>query len=169
MKGDAIFLNDLGLVCALGQGTAAVREALFRDDAPGGVAMNETLLPGHRLALGAVSGPLPSLDHHPVPLHGRNNALLRAAYLQIQGQVRQAIERYGPSRVAVVVGTSTSGIGEAEQAMAMWRRQGRWPEGFHYVQQEIGAPSRFLAAESGARGPAWTISGYGRDTCKNRT
>ena len=81
MKGDAIFLNDLGLVCALGHGTAAVREALFRDDAPTGVAMNETLLPGHRLALGAVSGPLPSLDHHPVPLHGRNNALLRAAYL----------------------------------------------------------------------------------------
>lgn len=158
MKGDAIFLNDLGLVCALGYGTAAVREALFRDDAPTGVEMNETLVPGHRLALGAVSGPLPSLDHHPVPLHGRNNALLRAAYLQIHGQVRQAIERYGPSRVAVVVGTSTSGIGEAEQAMAMWRRQGRWPEGFHYVQQEIGAPSRFLAAESGARGPAWTIS-----------
>jgi 3-oxoacyl-[acyl-carrier-protein] synthase-1 len=158
VKGDAIFLNDLGLVCALGHDAAAVREALFRDQAPAGVAMNETLVPGHRLALGSVSGPLPSLEHHPVPLHGRNNALLRAAYLQIQGQVRQAIERHGPSRVAVVVGTSTSGIGEAEQAMSQWRRQGRWPEGFHYVQQEIGAPSRFLAAESGARGPAWTIS-----------
>ena len=34
----------------------------------------------------------------------------------------------------------------------------RWPADFHYAQQEIGAPARFLARESGASGPAWTIS-----------
>ncbi len=158
MNGDAIFLNDLGLVCALGADTATVREALLRDDAPSGVTENDTLLPGCRLALGMVTDALPSLGHLPVQLHGRNNALLRAAYLQIQDQVQQAIARHGPSRVAIVVGTSTSGIGEAEQAMSHRLRHAQWPAGFHYVQQEIGAPSRFLAAESGARGPAWTIS-----------
>ena len=158
MSGDAVFLNRLGIVCALGDGVDQVRAAMFRADAPQGVAPNDRLLPGQTLALGAVAGPLPSLDHHPVRLHGRNNALLRAAYLQIHEQVQQAIERHGPSRVAVVVGTSTSGIGEAEQAMTHWHRHGQWPDGFHYVQQEIGSPSRFLAAESGARGPAWTIS-----------
>lgn len=158
MNGDAIFLNDLGIVCALGAGTTAVREALFRDDAPTGVALDEALIAGRRLALGRVAASLPSLDHHPVQLRGRNNGLLRAAYLQIHDRVQQAIERYGPTRVAVVVGTSTSGIGEAEKAMAHWRQQGEWPAGFHYVQQEIGAPSRFLAAEAGVRGPAWTLS-----------
>jgi 3-oxoacyl-[acyl-carrier-protein] synthase-1 len=158
VSGDAIFLNDLGLVCALGADKASVREALFRDDAPSGVAQNDTLVPGHRLAMGTVTTTLPALDHHPVQLRGRNNALLRVAYLQIHDQVQQAIERHGPARVAIVVGTSTSGIGEAEQAMVHWHRHQQWPEGFHYVQQEIGAPSRFLAAESGARGPAWTIS-----------
>lgn len=158
MSSEAIFLNHLGIVCALGTGTAAVREALFRDDAPGGVAPDAALLPGQTLALGAVNGALPALDDHAVQLRGRNNALLRAAYLQIREAVQQAIERHGPSRVAMVVGTSTSGIGEAEQAMTHWHRHRTWPAGFHYVQQEIGAPSRFLAAESGARGPAWTIS-----------
>lgn len=158
MNGDAIFLNDLGIVCALGEDKPAVRESLFRDDAPMGVASDDTLIAGHGLALGRVVAPLPSLDHHPVQLRGRNNALLRAAYLQIHDCVQQAIERYGPSRVAVVVGTSTSGIGEAEKAMAHWRAQGEWPASFHYVQQEIGAPSRFLAAEAGIRGPAWTLS-----------
>lgn len=158
MSDDAIFLNRLGIVCALGTGAAAVREALFRDDAPGGVAPNDRLMPGHTLALGTVEGGLPSLEHHPVQLRGRNNMLLRAAYLQIQDAVQQAIARHGPSRVAIVVGTSTSGIGEAEQAMTHWQQHRQWPAGFHYVQQEIGAPSRFLAAESGARGPAWTIS-----------
>lgn len=158
MNGDAIFLNDLGIVCALGADKAAVRECLFRDDAPAGVAMDDALIAGRSVALGKVVTPLPSLDHHPVQLHGRNNALLRAAYLQIREGVQQAIERYGPARVAVVVGTSTSGIGEAEKAMAHWRQRGEWPAGFHYVQQEIGAPSRFLAAEAGVRGPAWTLS-----------
>lgn len=158
MNGDAIFLNDLGIVCALGEDKPAVREALFRDDAPTGVASDDALIAGHRLALGRVVAPLPSLDDHPIQLRGRNNALLRAAYLQIRDRVQQAIERYGPTRVAVVVGTSTSGIGEAEKAMAHWRAQGEWPGGFHYVQQEIGAPSRFLAAEAGIRGPAWTLS-----------
>lgn len=158
MNGDAIFLNDLGIVCALGEDKPAVRESLFRDDAPMGVASDDALIAGHSLALGRVVAPLPSLDHHPVQLRGRNNALLRAAYLQIHDRVQQAIERYGPSRVAVVVGTSTSGIGEAEKAMAHWRAQGEWPASFHYVQQEIGAPSRFLAAEAGIRGPAWTLS-----------
>jgi 3-oxoacyl-[acyl-carrier-protein] synthase-1 len=158
VSGDAVFLNDLGIVCALGPDAAAVRTALFRDDVAGGITTDDTLVPGHSLALGAVTGTLPALDHHPVQLRGRNNALLRAAYLQIHGPVQQAIERYGPARVAIVVGTSTSGIGEAERAMAQWHRDRQWPEDFHYVQQEIGAPSRFLAAESGARGPAWTIS-----------
>ena len=158
MNGDSIFLNDLGIVCALGEDKPAVRESLFRDDAPMGVASDDALIAGHSLALGRVVAPLPSLDHHPVQLRGRNNALLRAAYLQIHDRVQQAIDRYGPSRVAVVVGTSTSGIGEAEKAMAHWRAQGEWPASFHYVQQEIGAPSRFLAAEAGIRGPAWTLS-----------
>jgi 3-oxoacyl-[acyl-carrier-protein] synthase-1 len=158
LNGDAIFLNDLGIVCALGEDKPAVRESLFRDDAPMGVASDDALIAGHSLALGRVVAPLPSLDHHPVQLRGRNNALLRAAYLQIHDRVQQAIDRYGPSRVAVVVGTSTSGIGEAEKAMAHWRAQGEWPASFHYVQQEIGAPSRFLAAEAGIRGPAWTLS-----------
>lgn len=158
MSGDAIFLNDLGIVCALGADTGSVRTALFRDDAPVGVAADDTLIAGQALALGRVDAALPSLDHHPVQLRGRNNALLAAAYRQIYDRVQQAIERYGPARVAIVVGTSTSGIGEAEQAMAQWRQRQQWPAGFHYVQQEIGAPSRFLAAESGARGPAWTIS-----------
>ncbi len=158
MSGDAIFLNDLGIVCALGADTGSVRTALFRDDAPVGVAADDTLIAGQALALGRVGAALPSLEHHPVQLRGRNNALLAAAYRQIHDRVQQAIERYGPARVAIVVGTSTSGIGEAEQAMAQWRQRQQWPAGFHYVQQEIGAPSRFLAAESGARGPAWTIS-----------
>lgn len=153
-----VYLNHLGIVCALGRGVDAVAKALFNPEAPGGVAATEAFTPGRALAVGQVPGTLPALDDVPVALRTRNNALLRAAYAQLRPAVDAAKARYGAHRVAIVVGTSTSGIGEAEQSLPRYQRAGTWPAEFHYAQQEIGAPSRFLAHESGARGPAWTLS-----------
>lgn len=153
-----VYLNELGIVCALGQGADAVAQALFGEDTPAGVATSHAFTPGRALAVGQVPGELPCLDDVPVALRTRNNALLRAAYTQLRPAVDAAIARHGAHRVAVIVGTSTSGIGEAEQALPRYQRDARWPAEFHYAQQEIGAPSRFLAHESGARGPAWTLS-----------
>ena len=158
MSGARVYLNDLGIVCALGEGTAQVRQALFAFDAPGGVAISEAMTPGRPIAIGHIKHPLPDISDRPLPLHGRNNALLAAAFAQIRDASDRAIARYGADRVAVILGTSTSGIGEAEQALPHWQDSGQWPAGFHYSQQEIGAPSRFLVHESGARGPSWTIS-----------
>jgi len=153
----AIYLNDLGVVCALGDGRAAVASALFAD-APGGLSDNDTLLPGQTLALGEVRTPLPALDDLPVALRGRNNALLDAALTQIAPSVQAAIARYGASRVAVVLGTSTSGIGESEQALRTRAETGEWPLGFDYAQQEMGTAAQFVRQRSGALGPAWTLS-----------
>ena len=153
-----VFLNELGIVCALGSGRDAVAQALFADDAPHGVAASARHTPGRPLALGQVEAALPALDEFAPPLRSRNNALLAAAYAQIRAQVGAAIIRYGATRVAVVLGTSTSGIGEAEQALPTLLEHGRWPQDFHYAQQEIGAPARFLARLAGVAGPAWTIS-----------
>lgn len=158
MSGARVYLNDLGIVCALGEGTAQVRQALFASDAPGGVAISEAMTLGRPIAIGHIKHPLPDISDRPLPLHGRNNALLAAAFAQIRDASDRAIARYGADRVAVILGTSTSGIGEAEQALPHWQDSGQWPAGFHYSQQEIGAPSRFLVHESGARGPSWTIS-----------
>lgn len=156
--GAAVFLNQLGVVCALGSGGAAVAQALLASDLPRGVAVSDRHMPGRPLALGQVEATLPALDELAPPLRSRNNALLAAAYAQIREQAEAAIERFGATRVAIVLGTSTSGIGETELALPARLERGHWPEGFHYAQQEIGAPSRFLAQLSGARGPAWTLS-----------
>lgn len=153
----AVYLGEPGIVCALGADRAQVRDTLFAD-VPGGLRDNPDLLPGRTLALGEVAGALPSMDDLALPLRGRNNALLRAACRQIQPQVQAAVARYGPARMAVVVGTSTSGIGESENALRHHRRQGDWPQDFHYGQQEMGTPAEFLRREIGATGPAWTLS-----------
>ncbi|HGM5044357.1 beta-ketoacyl-ACP synthase [Stenotrophomonas maltophilia] len=152
-----IYLNDLGVVCALGDGRAAVTSAMFAD-APGGLTDNDSLLPGRTLALGEVRTPLPTLDDLPVALRGRNNALLDVALAQIAPAVAAAIARHGAERVAVVLGTSTSGIGESEQALRSHAEQGQWPQGFDYAQQEMGTAAQFVRQRSGAQGPAWTLS-----------
>lgn len=152
-----VYLNALGLVCALGDGVDHCADALFRSDAPQGLVNSSRYSQGRVLALGEVTTPLPSLAEYPVALRSRNNALLHRAYTQIQPEVERLRERVGPARLAVIVGTSTSGIGEAERAIPYHDAQG-WPEDFHYGQQEIGAPSRFLAAMAGTKGPAWTVS-----------
>ena len=152
-----IYLNDLGVVCALGDGRDAVASAMFAG-VPGGLSDNDTLLPGHTLALGQVRTPLPTLEELPAALRGRNNALLDVALAQIAPAVAAAIARHGAERVAVVLGTSTSGIGESEQALRTHAEQGQWPPGFDYAQQEMGTAAQFVRQRSGAQGPAWTLS-----------
>ncbi|GAB2502218.1 beta-ketoacyl-[acyl-carrier-protein] synthase family protein [Arenimonas alkanexedens] len=153
-----IFLNDLGLCCALGRDSDAVAARLFAADAPGGVATTDAVIPGRALALGLVDGELPDLGELPLALHGRNNALAALALEPIRASVEAAIARHGADRVAVVLGTSTSGVGESERAHRFHRDAGRWPPDFHYSQQEMGMPARFLAQVLGIRGPAHVIS-----------
>lgn len=153
----SVYLNDLGLVCALGSGRAEVAGALFQSR-PGGASENDEVFPGKTLVLGQVRGALPSLDDMAVSLRGRNNALLLAALTQIESTVREAIARYGADRVAVVVGTSTSGIGESEAALGDRLGSGQWPPGYDYAQQEMGTAARFIRTCLGTTGPAWVIS-----------
>ena len=158
MSAVPVFLGDPGIVCALGSDAEAVRANLLAADTPRGLSPTDALTPGQALTLGFAAAEPPGLSDCAPALRSRNNGLLRAAYRQIAAQADAAIERYGPDRVAVVLGTSTSGIGEAENAFLFRQTHEALPPDFDYAQQEIGMPSRFLAQESGARGPAWTIS-----------
>ena len=154
----AVFLNELGLCCALGRDADSAAANLFAADAPRGVASTEAVTPGRPLALGLVPGELPDLAALPVALHGRNNALAALALAPIRGAVDAVIARFGPDRGTMVLGTSTSGGGESERAHRQHLGTGQWPDSFHYSQQEMGMPARFLAEQLGTRGPAHVIS-----------
>ncbi len=151
------YLNHLGIVCALGDQPARVREQLFAGISPG-MQMTERYSPGHPRTLGLVGAELPVLDHLPVPLRSRNNALLAHALQQIRPQVEALKARWPAHRIAIVIGTSTTGMVEAEDAVGIHMQQGRFPDSFHYAQQELGSPAAFLAAELGLTGPAYVIS-----------
>ncbi|WP_028104970.1 beta-ketoacyl-ACP synthase [Pseudoduganella violaceinigra] len=149
----AFYLNDCGIVCAMGDGKQAVRAALLRGAS--GVQPTEACSPGRVLPLGLAAGAvLPSVAHLPLAQRSRNNQFALAALAQIRPAVDAAIARYGAHRVGVVIGTSTSGVGEAEAALAARAASGALPAGFHYGQQEMGAPALLLAQELGISGPA---------------
>ena len=154
MSSSSYCLSAPGIVCALGIGRVAVARALFAADAPQGVAAQAP----RGLHLGAVNAELLAVDQLPLRHRSRNNVLLLAALAQILDEVHAAIERFGTDRVAVVLGTSTSGIGESETAWRHQHAQGQWPEGFDLRQQEIGSAALMLAELLGLQGPAHVIS-----------
>ncbi|WP_315982753.1 hypothetical protein [Aliamphritea spongicola] len=75
----------------------------------------------------------------------RNNQLALAALNQIRPSVDRFIERYGAHRIGVVIGTSTSGISEGEQAIRQWVQESKIPSAYDYKMQEMGAPADFVA------------------------
>jgi 3-oxoacyl-[acyl-carrier-protein] synthase I len=151
-----VFLHQLGVVCALGTGTQEVSRTLFSDTV-GGVALHDGFA-DRPLHVGLVTSPLAGLDVLPPSRRSRNNALLLTALHPLRSAVDAAISRFGPARVAVVLGTSTSGIGESEGAIAEHLAHGSLPPRFHLNQQELGSPAVALAGLLGITGPTYVIS-----------
>ncbi|MDB5850660.1 MAG: beta-ketoacyl-[acyl-carrier-protein] synthase [Rhodoferax sp.] len=154
----AVYLNAMGVVCALGQGAAAVRAGLFAP-APSGLVETTHYSPGRPLHLGCIPGDVPALPATlPLRFQSRNNALLLAALAELRAPVEAAIGRYGPTRVAVVLGISAAGLEEGARAARQLAADGRWPADYDYAQQEMGNGAAFLAHALGIRGPSHVIS-----------
>ena len=154
-----LYIHAYSLINALGRGKDEVSAALEAWRTHGTSPLDGerwTLVDGRTSPVGRVRQPLPAVTI--APYDSRNNRLLLAALADIEDEVNAAIARVGSQRVALVLGTSTSGIGEAEAAVAASERGETLPPQFDYVQQELGSPSLFLAAHLGLEGPAMTIS-----------
>jgi 3-oxoacyl-[acyl-carrier-protein] synthase I len=152
-----MYLNQLGMICALGETPAAIRERML-ELGESGVLPTNVYSPGRELALGRVSAELPSEDFLPIAARSRNNRLALAALAQIRPAVDAAIERYGREGVAVVIGTSTSGIAEGETALQQYSKTGALPETFDYSQIELHSPAALLASTLGTAGPVYVHS-----------
>jgi 3-oxoacyl-[acyl-carrier-protein] synthase-1 len=154
-----IYLNDLGMLSPLGNSLDETKRRLL-ELAQSGVEPTDVYSPGRKLPLGRVNDAWlwPVAEELPLPDRSRNNRLALAALNQIQTEVKNAIERFGGARVAVVIGTSTSGIAEGEAAVREHAASGALPAEFHYAQQELGSPAAVLARAIGATGPAYVHS-----------
>jgi len=153
----ALFLNDCGIVSPLGRGRLATIRALAAGTRDG-LLLRDDLLPGRSVYVGTVTGDLPAPPAAAASLDCRNNRLMLVALNEIADSVAAAADRYGRHRIAVVLGSSTSGIAEGENALSQLRRTGAWPDDYHYRQQETGNLAEFAARALGLTGPAYTVA-----------
>lgn len=152
-----IYISAVGMVNALGNSHDEIAANLVTGVAPGMHARTGWLQGSPDAVLGGVEGELPPIPETLSAHRTRNNQLLLAALAQIQSTVDEAIARVGRDRVAVVLGTSTSGLDEGDehvQRMTHGEASTHW----QYPQQELGDPSRFLANWLQLEGPSYTIS-----------
>ncbi len=102
------------------------------------------------------------LDESLLPFDCRNNRLAQMA-LQADGfaeAVAQAAARYGPDRVAVILGSSTSGVGEGEIAYRMRERpESALSESFNFAcTHDFYSLPRFVSQSLKLTGPSMTVS-----------
>ncbi|MGB8600654.1 MAG: beta-ketoacyl-[acyl-carrier-protein] synthase family protein [Rhizomicrobium sp.] len=152
-----LYLQDCGLATPIGTGKAAVAAALFAETTDG-LTHSRTLISGRTVRVGAVSGALPPLPAALQDIESRNNRLMLLALEEIAPAVKAARTRYGRDRIAVVLGSSTSGIAAGEDALECLVKTGAWPDGFHYHQQELTALTALATRRFDIDGPAYTIA-----------
>ncbi|WP_338804397.1 beta-ketoacyl-[acyl-carrier-protein] synthase family protein [Xenorhabdus griffiniae] len=152
-----IYISAVGMLNALGNNVDEIEQNLSLNQAPGMYDRTGWLQPDKTCCLGGVDGELPVIPDSLLQHNSRNNRLLLAALRQIKPQVDEAIVRYGRERIAVIMGTSTSGLDEGDQHVSRTIHQ-QSDERYHYYQQELGDPSRFLASYLRIDGPAFTLS-----------
>lgn len=154
---DYLSMSAMGLLTPLGNGKAETADNLFKG-CQAGFRTRDDLIPKRKVVIGEAMGDVPALAPEWAKWDCRNNRMMAVALGQIRTELGRAIARYGPDRVAVILGTSTSGIAEGEAAFGERVASGQWPRHFDYAQQEAGGLSEFVTAFLGLTGPAYTIA-----------
>ena len=155
-----LFINAYTAVTAIGAGRDATHAAL--------ISMRSGLVPNHfDPSVDAFIGHVAGLEIVSVPAHlrafdCRNN---RLAWLGLQqdgflADVARAVTRHGADRIAVITGTSTSGVLTTE--MAYRQRDpatGALPSGLRYAEtHNFSALTEFVRRALSLTGPSLTVS-----------
>lgn len=152
------FIIDFGLLNALGNNPQEIWQNWQQGTSPG-MQWTDEFRPNKPCFVGRVTDELPLIEENLAPLYNtRNNQFLLACYQQIQATVEQIKAQYGASRIAIVLGSSTSGIRNSEIAIKEYLEKGAAPAWYDFKHQEMGSGAEFLSKACGLTGPALTIS-----------
>ncbi|KAA1157041.1 beta-ketoacyl-ACP synthase [Pseudoalteromonas fuliginea] len=146
------WLNDLGIVSAMGIGQDATTTSLNKyNPATPLLTLNKSL--------SAEQAPLYVGQVQSIALSNnkRINTFIDLALEQIKPTLDK-LSHIDRSRIAIVMGTSTSGIHDGERARKSYESTKLWPDDFSYSDQELATPAHYIAYKIGALGPCYSIS-----------
>ncbi|OOH90667.1 beta-ketoacyl-[acyl-carrier-protein] synthase II [Pasteurellaceae bacterium 15-036681] len=160
----ALFLSQPAIVSSIGEGIEQHLNVLLNQQRSPLVCSDKTFkehnIEGKARFFGEVNL---TLREFPVDLdnahRSRNNQLLWHALAQIEPQIQHCIERFGKQRVAVVMGTSTTGVDENIPVFKQGAEHNDWSGAdFNQQQQFFSAPADFVAQVYGLEGLTYGIS-----------
>jgi 3-oxoacyl-[acyl-carrier-protein] synthase-1 len=146
---------------ALGMSSAEVLEGLYAGRSGLTTAASEAPLPplGIEAVLGALPEAPPSLPARFARYDTRLARIAHALFAEIEPALARALQRYGASRVALVLASSTAGLETTERAAMQLAATGRLPEAYSFDQAHaFHALTELVRAWSGARGPGYVVS-----------
>lgn len=116
------------------------------------------LAPDRPWLTGQVQAPLPAIAPECQTLASRCTTMLEHCIQQLIDPIAALIDQYGRDRIAVVIGSSTSGINQGEIGLANLQQQQQFPPRYHYEQQALSSPARYIQQRLHLSGPCYTLS-----------
>lgn len=146
----AVYIHEYAIACALGENADVVRRSLLSSSPQ--TVRGKACVPGGRVVpVGALEFPLAG------DADSRCNRLADHCLAALKPALAQLMEARRPNRIGVVVGTSTSGVGEGGEAFRAKMADGHWPNNYRFAAQELGDTAAHVAKRIGALGPAYGI------------
>jgi 3-oxoacyl-[acyl-carrier-protein] synthase-1 len=148
-----IYLNDLGIINALGYNQHMILSNLLQGSRKG---LKLVTNPQGSFTVAAVKpDQSPAL---PYLYDNRLNRLLAHACDQIRASVDKLISRYGPRRIGVVLGSTDNGSEESLQALKIYQESGSFPQAYCFYKQEAQNSASFVKEYLGLKSIACNIS-----------
>ena len=152
-----VYIHAANGICAAGSNLTEISD--FVSNA-GKHSFTETdqFTQGQALPVGLVNQQLPSLEVLENKYQSRTNQLLLASLEPLNDILAELRQNIPNHRIAIVLGTSTSGISEGENDIGQHAITEQWPERFDYERQTMANPAEALADMLDINGPCFVIS-----------
>ena len=151
----AVGIQFSAALSALGQNAAELQHALTHTENT--LSQREDLIAGRSVWVGASDQAL--LQAVPASLSGADSRNLRfalTALAQIQTEIHAYTAQFPRQRLAVIIGTSTSGIADNEPTLKAQFQQPA-SQSVQHQKQEMGSLAKALQQYLGWEGPAYTF------------
>lgn len=148
----AVYIHEFAIACALGADAEIVQRNLLSPTPPT-VGGRMDLSNGRSVPVGALPFEIADSD-----ADSRCNLIADHLLGSLSPAIAHQMELVGSQRVAVVVGTSTSGVRETGSAFESFLETGHWPKNYRPSVCELGDTAAHIARRVGAEGPCYGIS-----------
>ena len=148
----AVGIQFSAVLSALGQNAAELQHALTNIENT--LSLREDLIAGRTVWVGASNSAL--IQDIPESLSSADSRNLRfalTALAKIETEIRTYTAQFPKQRLAVIIGTSTSGIADNEPVL-----KAQFQQSVQHQKQEMGSLAKALQQYLGWEGPAYTIS-----------